>query len=44
MLLKVNFSLAASNTQGFVVFIMDVNSMETFKMKVDAYLKKYLAS
>lgn len=39
MLLQVDFSLAASDTKGFVVFIMDVASMETFKVKIEAYLK-----
>ncbi|TQV89754.1 chemotaxis protein CheC [Aliikangiella coralliicola] len=38
MLLQVDFSLASSKTKGFVVFAMDVASMETFKAKVDSYL------
>jgi len=40
MLLQVDFSLSQSETKGFVVFIMDVASMEAFKLKVEAYLKK----
>ncbi len=40
MLLQVDFSLSQSETKGFVVFIMDVASMEAFKVKVEAYLKK----
>ena len=40
MLLQVDFSLRNSQTKGFVLFTMDVNSLETFKHKVDEYLHK----
>jgi chemotaxis protein CheC len=38
MMLQVNFSLLSSETKGFVVFLMDVESMHTFKQKIDDYL------
>ncbi|MCP3672936.1 MAG: chemotaxis protein CheC [Gammaproteobacteria bacterium] len=39
MLLQVYFSLPNSKTKGFVMFTMDVESLATFKQKVDAYLE-----
>lgn len=39
MLLQVDFSLLSSNTKGFVIFLMDVESMHTFRNKIDHYLK-----
>jgi len=42
MLLQVNFSLHDSKTQGFLMFTMDVNSVVTFKEKIDGYLAKIL--
>ncbi len=42
MLLQVDFSMKSSNTRGFVIFIMDVISMNIFKQKIEAYLKKVL--
>ncbi len=42
MLLQVDFSLRDSQTKGFVMFTMDVDSLTTFKQKVDSYLKKIL--
>lgn len=43
MLLQVDFSLRNSQTKGFVLFTMDVDSLETFKRKVDEYLQKIFA-
>jgi len=40
MLLQVDFSLDDNKTKGFVMFTMDVESLVTFKEKVDGYLEK----
>ena len=38
MLLQVDFSMSLEKSNGFVVFIMSVASMQNFKQKIDSYL------
>jgi len=40
MLIQVDFSFNDNKTKGFVMFTMNVDSLETFISKVDIYLKK----
>jgi len=38
MLLQVDFSMSLEQSSGFVVFIMNVASMQNFRQKIDSYL------